>query len=183
MLALRLGVGVASGLGLSIGVDEGVSVISAVVLAAGVGEGEWVSAWGDRCSTRPRTMMPPKTMAATAVKATAASRPRNLRSAESVGLPLEPTCHEVNVADRVFVSARGRRLMTRTKLEEKYRLQKKGTLSHAHFPHGGKRDTSTEVRGTHHPTAWDTSAEGPMGHLSRTSTERKVPPAGFEPAT
>src|SRR5437588_10447166 len=43
-------------------------------------------------------------------------------------------------------------------------------LSHAHLPHARERDKSAEVVVTHQPTVCDTSAEGLLRPVSRTST-------------
>src|SRR5216683_3329487 len=44
-------------------------------------------------------------------------------------------------------------------------------LSHAHLPHARERDKSAEVAVTHQPKVCDPSAEGLLGHVSRTCTQ------------
>src|SRR5713101_983719 len=56
-------------------------------------------------------------------------------------------------------------------------------LSHAHLPHARERDKSAEVAVTHQPKVCDPSAEGLLGHVSRTCTTQVVPARGFEPRT
>src|SRR5216683_7482807 len=56
-------------------------------------------------------------------------------------------------------------------------------LSHAHLPHARERDKSAEVAVTHQPKVCDPSAEGLLGHVSRTCTDLLEPPTGIEPVT
>src|SRR5919108_4237109 len=45
-------------------------------------------------------------------------------------------------------------------------------LSHAHLPHARESDKSAEVAVTHQPKVCDTSADGLLGRVSRTCTEK-----------
>src|SRR5713101_9670308 len=51
-------------------------------------------------------------------------------------------------------------------------------LSHAHLPHARERDKSAEVAVTHQPKVCDPSAEGLLGHVSRTCTKHVGARAG-----